>query len=68
MLDKYSINDLNFSCVFTYYLLYVHIEKTHVYTNEKSESYKKNGGELYIQYGTGYVRGFYSEDVVEVST
>lgn len=47
---------------------YVHTEKTHVYTNEKSESYKKNGGELSIDYGTGYVRGFYSEDVVEVST
>lgn len=59
---------LHFSCLFTYYFLYVHIEKTRVYKNEESESYKKNGEKLNIKYGTGFVRGFYSEDVVEVST
>lgn len=61
-------NYLHFSCLFTYYFLYVNIENIHVYTNEKSESYKKNGGVLDIEYGKGFVRGFYSEDVVEVST
>lgn len=62
-----NINYLYFSCPFACYFLYVHIEGSLFYDNEKSESYKKNGMPLHIDYGIGYTRGFMSEDVVEVS-
>lgn len=60
------VNYLYFSCLSITYI-FVHIGKGfHTYKNEKSETYRKNGSEFLMEYGSGLVSGFVSEDVVEV--
>jgi hypothetical protein len=37
-----------------------------IYDDSKSSTYKKNGGKFSIQYGSGAVSGFFSEDTVNI--